>query len=298
MEAPRVILRRAAAGLPGRIAERLAGGGPAVAVLLYHRVVARRGRDPWSLAVGEANFRAQILALRDRWPVLALADALDGLDRGALPSKHVVALTFDDGYRDNLTRAKGALDELGLTATLFLATSFAASGLPFWWDRLDALPEGDDDRHRAARRMTGGSRDPWLNAMGAPRTLADPEAMPLTAEEIRGLVPTFRLAAHGHDHLSLGLAAPHDAAHDLTACWRALLRLAPEPLRMLAYPFGGPEDVTDVAVAAATDAGFTTAFTTSRGVVRSGAERLRLPRIWVHDGPAESLLAAVTRAFL
>ena len=57
---------------------------------------------------------------------------------GTLPPK-AVALTFDDGYVDNLTAGKPRLAAADVPATVFLATGYLNCGEPFWWDELAQL---------------------------------------------------------------------------------------------------------------------------------------------------------------
>jgi peptidoglycan/xylan/chitin deacetylase (PgdA/CDA1 family) len=300
----RSVGRAAAAGAVGRAAERLSPFGPALAVLVYHRVVPERRRDPWSLAVSEANFRDQIAALRDRWPVVPLEHGLRGATEGTLPAKHAVAVTFDDGYRDNLTRALPVLDTFAIPATLFLATGYVSKDSSFWWDRLDtALAEGRLSRPRAdvyrwGKGLTSDARDRWLQSEGVPQRVGEPEDQPMTAEDLQRLGARFRIAGHGHDHVSLGLVPVEDAARDLATCMYTLSHVTETPLRHVAYPFGGAEDVTEAVASSARDAGFLAGFTTSPGVVRRGADLFRLPRIWAHDVSGAHLVAALTRAFL
>jgi peptidoglycan/xylan/chitin deacetylase (PgdA/CDA1 family) len=52
---------------------------------------------------------------------------------------NAVAITFDDGYRDNLVNAKPVLARHGVPATLFLATGFINQNEPFWWDELATM---------------------------------------------------------------------------------------------------------------------------------------------------------------
>jgi peptidoglycan/xylan/chitin deacetylase (PgdA/CDA1 family) len=63
---------------------------------------------------------------------------VDALERGAA-TDDAVALTFDDGYVDNLTVAKPLLEAVDMPATIYLATGWIGGGLPFWWDELEAL---------------------------------------------------------------------------------------------------------------------------------------------------------------
>ena len=47
-----------------------------------------------------------------------------------------MALTFDDGYADNLINAKPLLERYGIPATVFVASGYVGAKDPFWWDRL------------------------------------------------------------------------------------------------------------------------------------------------------------------
>jgi peptidoglycan/xylan/chitin deacetylase (PgdA/CDA1 family) len=48
-----------------------------------------------------------------------------------------LALTFDDGYRNNLTFALPILRQFNAPATIFLSTGNVTEQKPFWFDRLD-----------------------------------------------------------------------------------------------------------------------------------------------------------------
>jgi peptidoglycan/xylan/chitin deacetylase (PgdA/CDA1 family) len=51
----------------------------------------------------------------------------------------LVAVTFDDGYADNLEEALPVLEEFGVPATVFVSTNGIDSSREFWWDELEAL---------------------------------------------------------------------------------------------------------------------------------------------------------------
>src|SRR5439155_585655 len=50
--------------------------------------------------------------------------------------RNALALTFDDGYRDNLTHVAPILKRLGLPATIFLVTGFIGTPNALWVDRV------------------------------------------------------------------------------------------------------------------------------------------------------------------
>jgi peptidoglycan/xylan/chitin deacetylase (PgdA/CDA1 family) len=63
---------------------------------------------------------------------------------GALPER-AAAITFDDGYADNFTRALPLLREQGLPATFFVATGFLDGGR-MWNDTIsEAIRRCNED---------------------------------------------------------------------------------------------------------------------------------------------------------
>lgn len=121
----------------GLLARALRRGQAPAAVLGYHRI-AHLDIDPWNLAVTPESFKSQLDVLRRRFRPVSLrqlrAELVDGrLERGS------VAVSFDDGYADNLTVAKPLLERFAIPATVFLVTSALESDSEFWWDELARL---------------------------------------------------------------------------------------------------------------------------------------------------------------
>jgi peptidoglycan/xylan/chitin deacetylase (PgdA/CDA1 family) len=104
-------------------------------ILLYHRI-AQPPTDPQLLCVSPAHFAEHLEVLRRAARVVALRE---GLNRRSVSRDNAVALTFDDGYADNLTQAKPLLSRFNVPATVFVTPRADAAGREFWWDELDAL---------------------------------------------------------------------------------------------------------------------------------------------------------------
>ncbi|GLQ53669.1 hypothetical protein GCM10010862_09280 [Devosia nitrariae] len=104
---------------------------------MYHRV-ARPTHDPWEIAVAPERFSDQMRMLRQTRTPLAMGEFVDRIAAGTLPT-NAVAVTFDDGYRDNLTVAAPILASLGISATVFITTGSIGSTRAFWWDELAEL---------------------------------------------------------------------------------------------------------------------------------------------------------------
>ena len=107
-------------------------GGPAI--LMYHRI-ATPDVDPWGLSVSPERFAEQVQVLRARRTILSMDALVARLQSGDLPHD-AVALTFDDGYLDNLRQAKPILEAAGVPATVFLTTGRIGTDEEFWWDEL------------------------------------------------------------------------------------------------------------------------------------------------------------------
>ncbi len=106
-------------------------------ILLYHRV-AEPAFDPQLLCVSPRRFAEQLEALAERVELLSLVELVAALRDGVLP-RRAAALTFDDGYQDNLETAKPLLEARRVSATVFVATGRLHGERRFWWDRLERL---------------------------------------------------------------------------------------------------------------------------------------------------------------
>jgi peptidoglycan/xylan/chitin deacetylase (PgdA/CDA1 family) len=111
--------------------------GEAGAILMYHRVV-RSPLDPWRLCLSPENFIEQLEVLRLRWTVVPLTELASRVAKGRSLGG-CVAITFDDGYADNLLIAAPILRDYCMPATLFLATGMVGRRREFWWDELQRL---------------------------------------------------------------------------------------------------------------------------------------------------------------
>jgi peptidoglycan/xylan/chitin deacetylase (PgdA/CDA1 family) len=268
---PPVRAARARAARAARTALRgRRAGGAAPAILLYHRVE-DLSRDPLGLAVRPAHFAEHLAVLADR--SAPLEDVAAGR---AAPG--AVALTFDDGYADNLRHALPALASAGVQATLFVATGPVARAGGFWWDTVDRLlheaPRGagrpplavairDDIRAWPAREV--GEREHaraalhgWLQARPADEIAsaleqlaawaeADPAATPdrdraLTVPELRELAAAgpFTLGAHTRSHRSLAPAPPQARREELASSGDDLAAWTGRRPTAVSYPFGVP----------------------------------------------------------
>jgi len=313
----RAHLRRARAatghllGIHRRRARRL--DGTCAVILMYHRVLPRaaaRARfvEP-GMYVTPETFRKHLRWLRDDFRVLPLAEIVSRLASGQPLPPRAVALTFDDGWRDNFEFALPALEEAGAPATVFLVADRVGSAGAFWPDEvaarmgaaspgersgiladlgldagrsptealLDLLKDQPEDRReRALERI----REHTPSPPDFGRELLDWHEIDTMAT--RGIA----FESHGCTHAIL-TGLDDERIFDELARARAILRDHGHGRHaLLAYPSGAHDDGTR---ALARRAGYRAAVTTQPGLADPAADFLALPRIGMHDDVSTSL---------
>jgi peptidoglycan/xylan/chitin deacetylase (PgdA/CDA1 family) len=110
---------------------------PSAVILHYHRI-ADLPSDPYRMSVTPTHFAEQLEILKSHTQPISLQCLVEALRDRNLP-KRAVAVTFDDGYADNLTHAKPLLERSGIPAKVFVTTGYLESEREFWWDELESL---------------------------------------------------------------------------------------------------------------------------------------------------------------
>src|SRR3954471_4527910 len=108
-----------------------------VLILLSHRVI-ELSSDPYLLGVTPQRFAEHLEIVRKHGRPMRLRQLVQALRDGNLPSRAVV-VTFDDGYADNLYKAKPLLERYDIPATVFVVTCAIGREREFWWDDLERL---------------------------------------------------------------------------------------------------------------------------------------------------------------
>lgn len=113
----------------------LVGAQNRLLVLGFHNIE-RTWCWPAAAGTGVRTFTQHLQILRRVANVVDLREALDALRSGQKLPPRAVALTFDDGYRDNLTLAAPLLRRLSMPATVFLVPGLLDRTVHAWWERL------------------------------------------------------------------------------------------------------------------------------------------------------------------
>jgi len=286
-------------------------------VLLYHRV-ATLGVDPQRLAVTPQHFAEHLDVITRCGVAMPLAEMLDAARAERMPDG-AVAVTFDDGYADNVTAALPALTRSGVPAAMFVTTAPSEHGREFWWDELERLvlepacdagwnvdaPHPNPRRQRyldlcqQLRRSNAETRSSVIAALtrqvGSRRDPRDSHR-PLTADEIRILAGSdgITVGSHTATHPSLRHLPPPDQRREIAAGRTALETIIDRPVTAFAYPFGGSQDVSWQTRIAARAAGVSIACTTEPATIDRDTDPWRVPRFIVRDWPGHEFERRLT----
>ena len=125
-----------------------------ITILTLHGVVddnrEARWRPLWERP-SAARLDTILGQLSRHFTFLSLDEAVDIIAGRRPPVDYGLVLTFDDGYRNNVTDALPVLAAHDAPCTLFVATGFVESGRAFWIDRLDYAIQHAPDAARDIR---------------------------------------------------------------------------------------------------------------------------------------------------
>ncbi len=259
-------------------------------VLSYHRV--NDDAHPFFCGTPIRVFRQQMELLRRYFSV----QPLDALVAGDAPP-NAIAITFDDGYRDNYTNAFPILRELELPATIFLVTGAVDANQLIWHDRIfDAFHRTTvpiPDKHQELASVLGEVRSAApeqrtiLNARLLERLGVDSSAVAwdkLTWDEAREMTAAgIRFGAHTLDHPILSHVSAEEVRRQVKGSKERIESELDCEVRCFAYPNGRPVDFDATTKQILREEGFRSAVTTVSGSNDASSDPFELRRIGVWD---------------
>ncbi|AMA46306.1 polysaccharide deacetylase family protein [Pseudomonas monteilii] len=297
-------------------------------ILMLHRVLpddasaALPHRN--ELCIGQATFDGLLGWLSRHFDCVSLMDLLQGHGQADRPARPRVALTFDDGWRDNASNAFPLLVKHQVPASIFLSTDYIGSRQRFWWESVGETlwgSHGEAPRYRLIEQLRQLGRplpvNYFLYAQPAARSLllarylqslktlspqalhlltdvCPPESLPqaMDWEQVREMEDSglVRFGPHGASHALLPLLDDAALDEELRRSHDALRAGCQAPLPVYCYPNGDHDARVRAHVAGHA---YPWALSTRIGVCQAHDDPLALPRIGVsqHNASRPALLA-------
>jgi len=285
------------------------GRGGRLSTFIFHRVLPR----PDPLLPDEPSsehFNRIVGFLAANFTLMRATDALQALANGSLPPA-AACITFDDGYADNATVAAPILQRHGVPATFFVSTGYIDGGR-MWNDTVieavRAAPDGvvdwsDLQLPNATVNTTASRVAAYQQALRVLKHREPARRLAVTEEIARraGLPVVSNLmmsrqqvcdlhdagleiGGHTVTHPILTRLDDAAAADEIGAGREQLAQWIGSWPKTFAYPNGVPgQDFGEREVGLVRAAGFSGAFTTSRGTAPVGVDPFRIPRFTPWD---------------
>jgi peptidoglycan/xylan/chitin deacetylase (PgdA/CDA1 family) len=293
-----------------------------VYVLSYHHVVADPGTSRHDVTVSQLDAH---LAFVKKWFQIVSIDEAVRLLKHAPLDRDYLAITFDDGYRDNYERALPVLRRHGVPATIFLIAGLVDTDALPWYDEcriyfsLLSAPDGAHKDVAAFPLFTeivgimteGGALERRLDRALSVIKTASRETRAAILEHLRRRYGPAEARDEAHQFKLMGWEHVREmtrygisyGCHTMTHPILSTLPVAQieaevresrslieqhvgTDCRTFAYPNG---DFDDQAVAVLRQMGFASACTQVFGANRPGADPLKLRRVAVGATPTDLL---------
>lgn len=305
------------------------GEAKGLRILAYHRVL---DDDPASfpfdqdlISASTAVFREQMKFARANFDVISFKDLYRCELEGRAWPQRALIVTFDDGYRDNYTNAFPVLKELGIAATIFLATGHIGEQKLFWWDEIawcvkqsrrqsitlpqisaDAVPLASAaDRRQAINKILAWIKEvpeqvraefvaTLADKMGAPAPNGLASGMHLSWEEVKEMASArIEFGSHTVTHPILANVDEAQLKEEIAASKKTIERNLGEETLVFAYPVGRRARFGNRARETVARCGYRYAVSYDEGLATENpAERFVLPRIHVEREQSMSLFRA------
>jgi peptidoglycan/xylan/chitin deacetylase (PgdA/CDA1 family) len=209
------------------------------------------------LTVTPASFEKHLVYLKDNYEVIPLYDLAQRIKQKKLTGREA-AITFDDGYRDNLTYALPLLEKYGLPATIFVTSSFIGKRGEFDWDM---------EYHEQERAY-------YINE----------NEISLLSKH-----PLIEIGGHTHTHPRLSRTSYQDQEYEIRINKDILEKTINKKIRLFAYPFGGTHDFNKNALGNLSKLGFEFAFSNTSMLATELDTAFSIPRINIRECSVDEL---------
>lgn len=294
----------------------LPGGGDAAGfVVTLHHVLPEPPADfaPNALLTVTPDFLDRFLGhfIASGWSFVSV-DALLGASGGGEHRR--IAVTLDDGYRDNLEHALPVFRRHNVPFTIYVCPGFSDRTSELWWEALERIIAGADEvslpgegpaetfpvRTIPEKREAFAAWTAWLTGVAdekrqrrAIRALSEKHGLELAAlaeelvmdwDEVRRIAaePLCTVGAHTMTHPALARLSADAALAEMRDSAARIEREVGRRPTSIAFPYGYRAAAAEREARLAGEAGFGASFTTRPGYMPADGSRHGLPRVSVN----------------
>ena len=274
------------------------------AILMYLRILPdERIKEDLNLglAVSCSNFENQIKMMKSKYKLCSMDEFLNNLKKDK--NEFMLTITFDDGYKDNLTYVLPILIKYNVPATIYISTRFLEGDTWMWWYEIwDYLNDNienkitDNDNILSANNKTKmyrlfikkilnlsySEQLKFIEEITHTRIRKQYEDIVLSWDQVIMLDNNklITIGAHTHSHPNLRMLSDAECFNEITYSKNLLEERLNHPVDHFAYPFGSNNEAGEREFITAERAGFKTSVTTR--VDKINSRKLHaIPRISV-----------------
>lgn len=301
------------------LTKRLAGKG---FVFMMHRVLPKEEREKYdwnkTLAITPEALGKWIIHFKNKGYDLISMDEVVERFKQSSPKKFV-ALTLDDGYKDNLIYGLPVFEKYNIPFTLYLTNCYPNNNAVYWWYFLEDYIKtnskidlnsiginfsreikGDgkdvyDEARELLRKASYGTHKKFAEEICGIKNLYDLNiSQNLTWEEVEQLHnhPLVTIGGHTAHHISLANHSHEDAKKDVFEGTLELKQRLKGEFKHFAPPYGSLDDISKQIYPIFTEAGYETAVINYPGGMfdYNDNSKFCIPRMGLADETSEDRL--------
>jgi peptidoglycan/xylan/chitin deacetylase (PgdA/CDA1 family) len=233
-------------------------------------------------------------------------------------ARRVLAITLDDGYKDNYTNGFPIFKAHNVPFCIFVATKLPEKNMTYWWYLLEdiiiqneriTLSDGSTFICQSKQEKEQSFLDIRQKILTIPQDNFNEyfselfasididfnkynDTLPLTWEMLQQLnkEPLATIGCHTHSHISMSGCSRQMILDDIQLSLNLMKEKAGIQMRHFAYPFGDEVAVKDYHQGIVQELDFKTIATTNDGLLYHTTDVHQLPRIFVTERNASDIL--------
>jgi len=278
-------------------------------ILCYHRI--KSNSDSYfnpcdSLNTSKELFESQISYISSNFKIVSLDEMLENKN----DNQFRIAITFDDGYKDNISEGLPILEKYNAPLTLFISTRFLKEDKQTWWYDLWELFKSNEKIKFSLKNKEFCLRSQSLNEKIKNYNFLSNELIMMNYSDQKVFLDDLlsrydfkktnqeflcekdvkilasndlvTIGCHTHTHASLAHLSNNEIKIEMENSKSYLEDLTKKRVDHIAYPYGRRENISRDVISNAKNLGFTYGYTTICNPLDSN-NNYRIPRHTINN---------------